>query len=153
MKQIKNAAVSSSHELFSHSLLADLEKVMLLCILGIWLIVLIIWSCDAWVRRSSIYCHHQLETVPVLPVALVLGCSPKVADLPNSFYTHRMASAVAFYQAGKVKAFIVSGDNATHQYDEAVSTVSNRKVLMPKTSLVNLLPLLIPENSWLVFKL
>jgi vancomycin permeability regulator SanA len=64
-----------------------------------------------------------------------------------------MAAAVAFYQAGKVKAFIVSGDNATHQYDEAVSTVSNRKVLMPKTSLVNLLPLLIPENSWLVFKL
>jgi SanA protein len=29
-----------------------------------------------------------------------------------------MAAAVALYQAGKVKAFIVSGDNATHQYDE-----------------------------------
>jgi SanA protein len=94
------------------------KKVMLLCILGFWLIVLIIWSCDAWVRRSSIYCHHQMETVPVLPVALVLGCSPKVAGLPNLFYTHRMAAAVALYQAGKVKAFIVSGDNATHQYDE-----------------------------------
>ena len=91
---------------------------MLFSILGFWLIVLMIWSCDAWVRRSFIYCHHQIETVPAMPVALVLGCSPKVAGSPNMFYTHRMEAAATLYKAGKVKAFIVSGDNATHQYDE-----------------------------------
>lgn len=91
---------------------------MLLSVLGFWLIVLIIWSCDAWVRRSSIYCHHQIETAPAMPVALVLGCSPKVAGRPNMFFTHRMEAAATLYKAGKIKAFIVSGDNATHQYDE-----------------------------------
>lgn len=94
------------------------KKVMLLCVLGACLFVLTLWGSDAWVRQSSVYCHREIKTVPVISVALVLGCSTRVAGRPNLFYTHRIAAAVALHQAGKVKAFIVSGDNSTHQYDE-----------------------------------
>jgi vancomycin permeability regulator SanA len=94
------------------------KKVLLLAVIGSCLTALTICGSDAWVRRSSVYCHRQLEAVPAMPVALVLGCSPRVHGSPNLFYTHRMDAAAALYQAGKVKAFIVSGDNATHQYDE-----------------------------------
>jgi SanA protein len=56
--------------------------------------------------------------VPELPVALVLGCSPKIAGRPNLFYVYRMDAAVRLYHAGRVRALIVSGDNGTKHYDE-----------------------------------
>jgi SanA protein len=94
------------------------KKVILLGFISAVLVALLIWGSDAWVRRSSVYCHQQIEKVPAISVAVVLGCSPKVSGRPNLFYTHRIDAAVALHQAGKVKAFIVSGDNGTHQYDE-----------------------------------
>jgi SanA protein len=95
------------------------RKVIALFALSFWLVALIIWGCDAWVKRSaSSRCHSKMESVPATPVALVLGCSPKVAGLSNLFFVHRINAAVALYRVGKVKAFIVSGDNGSHAYDE-----------------------------------
>ncbi len=92
---------------------------MALLVISFWLVALIIWGCDAWVKRSAAgRCHRKLESVPITPVALVLGCSPKVAGRTNLFFGHRINAAVALHRAGKVKAFIVSGDNGTHDYDE-----------------------------------
>ncbi len=90
-----------------------------LLLLGICLAATAIWGCDAWVKRSaSGLCHNKVESVPAQDVALVLGCSPKVAGRPNLFFEHRITAAVALHRAGKVRAFIVSGDNGTKEYDE-----------------------------------
>lgn len=52
-------------------------------------------------------------------VALVLGCSPKVANgQPNLYFNHRMDAAAELFKAGRVDLLLVSGDNATRHYDE-----------------------------------
>lgn len=80
---------------------------------------LLVWICHEWVKNSAHdLCYDDVSQVPSMEVALVLGCSPKIAGRSNLFYTHRIEAAAALYHAGKVKAFIVSGDNRTHQYDE-----------------------------------
>jgi len=95
------------------------KKALLLFTVGGLLIVGMIWGSDAWVRHSAAeFCHRNMESVPAMPVALVLGCSPKVAGRPNLFFTHRISAAARLYQAGKARAFILSGDNGTRGYDE-----------------------------------
>ncbi len=75
---------------------------------------------DWMVRRSAAgKCHDDVRTVPESDVGLVLGCAPMLSDgQPNRFFTKRIATAVELYQAGKVKALIVSGDNHREGYDE-----------------------------------
>lgn len=64
-------------------------------------------------------CFDGCAQVPAMDVGLVLGCSPKVAGgRTNLFFTRRIDAAVALYQAGKVRALIVSGDNHREGYDE-----------------------------------
>jgi SanA protein len=76
-------------------------------------------SCHLWVERASEpCCHSELQALPPMKAGLVLGCSPTVQGRNNAFFSTRMDAAVKLYQAGKVKALIVSGDNSTHQYDE-----------------------------------
>ena len=95
------------------------RNAILLFVIGFWLTAAVIWGSNAWVKRSAASrCHQKVEAVPLTPVALVLGCSPRVAGSPNLFFEHRIAAAVALHRAGKVKAFIVSGDNGSHDYDE-----------------------------------
>lgn len=78
-----------------------------------------VWACHLWVEQTAqAVCYDDVQQVPAADVALVLGCSPKLGRRPNLFYQHRMDAAVALYRAGRVKGFIVSGDNSTHQYDE-----------------------------------
>jgi SanA protein len=94
------------------------RKAALLLVISFWLPVFAIFGSDAWIRRSSRHCHTTVETVPFTPVALVLGCSPKIGGSPNLFFKFRIDAAVALHRAGRVKAFIVSGDNGTKDYDE-----------------------------------
>ena len=94
------------------------RKAALLLVISFWLPVFAILGSDFWVRRSSRHCHTSVETVPFTPVALVLGCSPKIGGRPNIFFNHRIDAAVALHRAGRVKAFIVSGDNGSKDYDE-----------------------------------
>jgi len=95
------------------------KKAILFFAFCFWLAVFVIWGSNAWVRHSSASrCHRTVEEVPVMPVALVLGCSPRVAGSANLFFGHRIEAAVTLHRSGKVKAFIVSGDNGSHDYDE-----------------------------------
>ena len=94
------------------------RKAALLLVSRLSLSVFAILGSDAWIRRSARHCHTTVETVPFTPVALVLGCSPKIGGRPNLFFHHRIDAAAALHRAGKVKAFIMSGDNGTRDYDE-----------------------------------
>ena len=87
------------------------------------LVLAIIAGCHFWIERSTApHCHEKLDDVPAMKTALVLGCAPTVAGgRPNLFFTKRMEAAAALYQAGKVRALMVSGDNGTRKYDEATA--------------------------------
>ena len=52
-------------------------------------------------------------------VALVLGCSPKIANgRPNLFFVNRMETASQLWHRHQVDFILVSGDNHTRDYDE-----------------------------------
>jgi SanA protein len=64
-------------------------------------------------------CVNEVNALPEMPVAVVLGTSARLADgRANMFFLPRMEAASALFKAGKVKALIVSGDNGTQGYDE-----------------------------------
>lgn len=75
---------------------------------------------DVWVgRQASTFCHDTVDRVCDAPVALVLGCSERLADgRPNLYFRRRIEAAADLYRAGKIQAFIVSGDNHSHECDE-----------------------------------
>ncbi|HCM76685.1 MAG TPA: SanA protein [Cytophagales bacterium] len=52
-------------------------------------------------------------------VALVLGTSHLLTTgAPNPFFNNRMETAAALFKNGKIRHFIVSGDNRTRYYNE-----------------------------------
>lgn len=97
----------------------SLKRVLILLLVLPLLAAGAVWACHAWVEKTAhAVCYDDVEQVPAADVALVLGCSPKIGSRPNLFYDYRIDAAVVLYQAGRVKGFIVSGDNSTRQYDE-----------------------------------
>ncbi len=51
-------------------------------------------------------------------VALVLGCSEKIHGRTNLYFKYRIAAAYKLWEAGKVRGFIMSGDNSKDDYNE-----------------------------------
>ena len=63
--------------------------------------------------------YSSVEKVPKRGVALLLGTAKYVRKGKiNYFYKYRIDAAVKLYKAGKVRAILVSGDNATKYYNE-----------------------------------
>lgn len=61
----------------------------------------------------------DIETLPEIDVALVLGCSRYLSDgRQNLFFKYRMDAAVEVFNSGRAKFLLVSGDNHTHSYNE-----------------------------------
>ena len=83
-------------------------------------------AAGAWLAISEWYVDLSSEgrifaearNVPVQPVALVLGCSPTFMGGPNGYFYNRMDTAAALWREGRVAAFVVSGDNSSHEYNE-----------------------------------
>lgn len=64
-------------------------------------------------------CYTSVTEIPESDVALVLGTAKyRKNGGRNLYYRYRMEAAVKLFKAGKVKAIICSGDNATRYYDE-----------------------------------
>ena len=63
----------------------------------------------------------QTDTLPHNDVALVLGTSKKLAGgHDNPYFLTRIETAYYLFKSGKVKHFLVSGDNRTIYYNEPV---------------------------------
>ena len=80
---------------------------------------LVILACNGWLlvtNRTRIF--RAGMDVPLRPVALVLGTSPRVGMWKNPFFEGRMDAATQLWRAGKVRHLLVSGDNSRHDYDE-----------------------------------
>ncbi|MGJ8671427.1 SanA/YdcF family protein [Rubritalea sp.] len=56
--------------------------------------------------------------LPSSRVALVFGCNPFVEERPNLYFDYRIEKALDAWKTGKVKGFVVSGDNSRKDYDE-----------------------------------
>jgi SanA protein len=96
------------------------KKAVLCLFAGFILLMLGVVACDVWIRRCAAGRHFaDTALLPNCPAALVLGCSPKVADgRENLFFRYRIEAAAQLYQQKKVRHLIVSGDNAHRSYDE-----------------------------------
>lgn len=80
---------------------------------------LLVLVSNLWVSRTARnHLFDEPDQVPEALSALVLGCSKQVAGRINRFFDARMTAAARLYQAGKISAIVVSGDNSTKEYDE-----------------------------------
>jgi SanA protein len=77
-------------------------------------------ACNLWVILSTKnYVYHTTEEIPFNHVALVLGTSKySSSGHSNLFFRYRMEASSRLYAAGKVKHFILSGDNSLSYYNE-----------------------------------
>ncbi len=87
-----------------------------LALLGLLFVLAANW----WVIHTAApHVHDNLTALPPADVALVLGCSHRLADgRENLYFRHRVEAAAALYRAGKVRHLLVSGDNHVHTYNE-----------------------------------
>jgi SanA protein len=83
-------------------------------------LVLLLLVANIWVVNStSDKVYSNADAIPANDVAVVLGTANKLAGgKPNPFFEYRIKMAAELYQSGKVKYFIVSGDNRTKYYNE-----------------------------------
>ncbi|MGR5547308.1 SanA/YdcF family protein [Vibrio sp. DNB22_12_1] len=82
-------------------------------------LVVTVIAIDRWVvlqAKAQIFTDY--EQVPQHEVAVVLGTSKYIGKILNIYYTHRINAAIELYQQGKVKQFLLSGDNAHRSYNE-----------------------------------
>lgn len=65
------------------------------------------------------YIFDEVENVPERKAALVLGAAKNLkSGRPNLYFKYRMEAAKELYDAGKVSAFVLSGDNSRKSYNE-----------------------------------
>ncbi|WP_163832832.1 SanA/YdcF family protein [Spartinivicinus ruber] len=70
----------------------------------------------SWQAKDRLFVQPEQLTRP--SVALLLGTAKYFRGQPNLFYNARIDAAVDLYKAGKVKGFLVSGDNSREDYNE-----------------------------------
>ena len=63
--------------------------------------------------------------IPYRHAAVVPGCAKTVQGRPNLYYRYRIEAAVRLWNAGKIDAILVSGDNSRKDYDEPSSMKSD----------------------------
>jgi len=113
------------------------KKLMLYGLLAMTLIALFILACFYGIEAATednIY--DVVEQIPANEVALVLGTSRLINNTYiNKYYQYRLDAAAELYHAGKVKHFILSGDNSRKSYDE------------PSDMRADLIKLGVPKNA------
>lgn len=90
-----------------------------LCYLFLIVIIFVIIA-NVWIVKStSDQVFSDYDSLTNHPVALILGTSHLLTSgEPNPFFRNRMETAANLYKMGKIKHFIVSGDNRTRYYNE-----------------------------------
>lgn len=68
---------------------------------------------------SKAFIYSDADSIPAQKAALVLGAAKNIGGRQNLYFTYRMQAAKELYDAGKVKVFVVSGDNRRKDYNEA----------------------------------
>lgn len=80
--------------------------------------MLVVAGSIGWTRLAARGHVFTPADVPAAPVALVLGAEVYPDGTPSPFLRARLALAKRLYDAGTVRALLVSGDNRAPDYDE-----------------------------------
>jgi SanA protein len=82
--------------------------------------ILLSFAGNLWVIYSTkAQVYDSVDSIPPNDVALVLGTSKySRKGNANLFFKYRIEAAVKLYYAGKVKHFLLSGDNSLSYYNE-----------------------------------
>ncbi|PYC77374.1 hypothetical protein C7C46_18950 [Streptomyces tateyamensis] len=84
---------------------------------GLVLVSLLAVAPSGWLFLAEGDRVRTVAEVPAEPVAVVFGAGV-VGDEPSPYLAHRLDAAVQLYQAHKVKAILVTGDNSRDGYNE-----------------------------------
>lgn len=85
----------------------------------IFLMVAVLFLPDLYIGFiNSDRIYKDIDALPERPVGLLLGTAKYHMGRINFFYDSRIKAAAELYESGKIKAVLVSGDNATRAYDE-----------------------------------
>jgi SanA protein len=78
---------------------------------------------NLWIElRAHGRVFAEAKAVPANEVGVVLGTSRQLrGGYENPFFAGRIAAAAELYRAGKVRHFILTGDNSDARYDEPTS--------------------------------
>ncbi|WP_042011945.1 SanA/YdcF family protein [Aeromonas fluvialis] len=95
-------------------------KILLASLLILLALIASVLAYSEWiVSDARHYTYDQVDEVPYNRVAVVLGTSKYLAGGgPNYYFKYRIKAAAELYNNAKVDFIIVSGDNATVQYNE-----------------------------------
>lgn len=86
---------------------------------SVLVVTLVLWSNYCVDKESDDYVFNSISDVPKMKVGLVLGTSAVLKNgNPNPFFTFRINSIVALYEANKIEHVLISGDNGTKTYNE-----------------------------------
>lgn len=95
-------------------------KILLACLCLLLASAIALLGYSEWtVSDARHYTYDDVNAVPYNRVAVVLGTSKYlVGGSPNHYFKYRIKAAAELYNNGKVDYILVSGDNATVQYNE-----------------------------------
>lgn len=94
-----------------------LKRLTLVAVLAV--LVAILWANYTINSYSQDKIYSDTSHIPANNVGLLLGTSKHLSSgAPNQYFYHRIEAAVKLYQAGKIKAIVVSGDNSQKNYNE-----------------------------------
>ncbi|CAM2834382.1 ElyC/SanA/YdcF family protein [Vibrio mytili] len=97
----------------------SLKRLALILSIAIFSLFVSVIAIDRWVvlqAKDKIFTDYN--QLPQHEVAVVLGTSKYIGKTLNTYYTHRINAAIDLYDKGKVKQFLLSGDNAHRSYNE-----------------------------------
>ena len=88
---------------------------ILLGLLYLW----VNYNNDKMAKEASSLLYSDISKIPAKNVALVLGTTKFLkGGKRNYFYKYRIDATVALFNAKKIRAIVVSGDNGSKNYDE-----------------------------------
>lgn len=94
-------------------------KLLMLPLALVVAMLLCFGALDAWTNSvAGPHCHASVADCRAGDVAVVLGCTPTIKGRRNKYFTGRMDAAAELWKSGKVRCFIVSGDNSQKYYNE-----------------------------------
>lgn len=83
-------------------------------------VAVMVLGCAPFVWQLFATSEHRygVDDVPERPVALVLGAGVRPDGAPSHLLAQRLELAVELYEADRIKAVLVSGDNGVEHYSE-----------------------------------
>ncbi|RLP92646.1 hypothetical protein EAD89_08580 [Micromonospora sp. BL4] len=92
--------------------------ILLALVAGVVLLIGGTLASVAWVRGDADGHIYSEAGVPDAPIALVLGTKVDADGEPSAFLAARLEIARRLFDAGRVRAILVSGDNMNADYNE-----------------------------------